>query len=373
MNGLLFGLKIGLVLSTFIVFGGFLYLLLIILAKNNLFFTYIKEGSVKAVMKFGEFHKMVMVYKDHRLDVKGYIRHIDDKGKIAKISNGEIDPTLTQPNADYYKIEFESDALAIFPGGIRWIGNPFKYTIHSYKFRWMSLRQKSNEDGNIRKELVQHDEEIDYILAQDDVYATVVKGAETKEMVPLEALMLLTIRILNPYKALFRVQDWLEQSLNITNPSARSWIGTKTYHELTNEGGTEQKESPILTESSLDEEILEDYGVKIKKIGFEDFTPDGARAISYIEAASKAYEAEQSSKAVHILADAEAYRIQKTYETVQSFGETGALVRTAEAIEKAAEKGGSTIIPLGSLQSIFGNIFGGQQPRSKKTPPVQSS
>ena len=349
MNSLFEGAGIGLVIVTIALLLSLFYLTLLLLAKNNLFFTYVEEGRAKAVMEYGEFHKMVMVYKDHYFDQLGFVRHVSEEGKIAKIANGRVDEKSILDDK-HYKIELEKPK-SFLPKGIKWIGNPFVYSVHSYTFRWDSLRQEVLESGAIIQKTIHHDEKIDYIIVQDDVYVTVVKEAETKQMVPLDILAVLTIRVVNPYKALFRTQEWLEQTTNLITPAIRSFVGNKEYEDLTTEmkeGGQTQKaaEQGFLTESRMDEEIQEDYGVRIKKVGFIRIDPSGARALKYVAAASKKYEAQKKAESIEVLADAEEGRIRKVYQAVQDFGPTGTSIRGAEAIEKSSQTGKSTIIPF---------------------------
>ena len=53
----------------FMIMGPFAIIALIyFLAKNNIFFTFVKEGSTKAILKFGEFHRLVMSYQEYWFD-----------------------------------------------------------------------------------------------------------------------------------------------------------------------------------------------------------------------------------------------------------------------------------------------------------------
>lgn len=372
MSSFIFGFNVGLVFVGLALFAALFYVTILLLAKNNLFFTIVKEGTAKIILKYGEFCNVVMVYKDHLIDDHGYVRHTNDENeKMAWISTGRLlkeDDDPKDPKAYVIKLPEITHWL---PGGIRWIGNPFVYSIHTYRFRWDSLKQDALESGEIVQKTVHHDEVIDFVIVQDDVYATVVKQAETVQMVPLDILIALTIRIVNPYKTLFRVQDWLEQIINLIDPAIRSFVGNHTYENLTTQskvGGQIQKaaEQGFLSESNMDEEIEQDYGARLKKVGFVTIDPAGARGIKYVEVASKVYEAEQEGKAIRVLADAEAYRETQVYDAVIERGEAGMAIRTAEAIEKAASTGKASIIPIPiPIQEMLGGIAKGL--RSDKT------
>ena len=323
--------------------------LIFVLAEYNILFTMVEEGRWKAVLKFGQFHKLIMVYDGHAFDQYWNIRHISEQGGKAKHRLG--------PNEEEYQIDLEKNRVKSWlPGGIFWIGLPFIFTIHTYHFVWDSYQKDTREaDGKTITKIVHHDKWLDYILVQDDVYFTVLEGAEAEKMVPLDIQILLTIRILNPYKALFRVQNWLEQTINIALPYIRTRIASMDYEKLvaSKEGGELQKTSEAFLKELYDE-ALQDYGVRIKKLGIPSFDPSGDRGVNFVEAASRAYVAEQEAKAIVIRAEAEKKRLETVYDTVIKKGEPGISIRTLEAIEKAGEGKGNWIIPFGDfLKNLF--------------------
>ncbi len=155
-------------------------------------------------------------------------------------------------------------------GGIRWYGFWPLWTIHKYRFRWKSPRP----DGTI----VDHDEVLNSVLLKDFVYAIEIKGAEERDKIPLDITLLLTVRVVNPYKALFKVQDWLELVMNRTAPLFREYVARHTYEELLSEEQAARVEKGLwqeLLKQNLIGEFRDHYGVEIKEGGIEmkDITP----------------------------------------------------------------------------------------------------
>lgn len=309
MKAFLFGVYIG--LGIIGIFG--IIILVYLLAKNNIFITFVKEGTAKAILKYGQFHKIVMSYENHILD---------SKWDVFKPS----DPVRRN----------------IF-GGLRWVGIPFIKSVHTYNFKWTSFEQEQEEGKLVQKTIVRK-EKIDYILVQDDVYYTFIREAESKGLVPLDIETLLTIGIVNPYKALFKVQDWLETTLNQFKPVLLGYVRQREFEELAKE--KEQSEDAVhklLGDSEIDENLNKDYGVHIKKIGIVNVDPAGERGEKYVEAASKAWEAEK-----------EAARLETIYEKITSKGNEGLFIRAIEGLEKASQGAGNTIVfPLAGAKEMI--------------------
>ena len=195
------------------------------LAKKNLFFTEVKEGTAKAITRFGKFDRCVMAYERYQFDEKwnvepdNQINSRRDKSIIDKI----IPRDLGGRSLD------------------RW---PSISVVHTYSFQWTSLRQggypagAQSKDAQVVKEddlvdlFVSRDEKPDYINLMDDVYVFRIEKAENKEMIPLNFRVLLTIRVTNPYLALFHTEQWLEMVVNTLRPIIKQYVGEKTFEEL---------------------------------------------------------------------------------------------------------------------------------------------
>lgn len=324
------------------------------LAKHNIFVTFVREGTAKAILKYGQFHRIVLAYKDYGLDQKGMVRKLDENGK-----QGSEEGKDEQDNfIDHYLIEIQPQPRFRI-GGLRWVGIPFIHSVYSHEFRWSSFEQ-AEEGGKLIQKVIPHKEVIDYILVQDDVYYTFIREAETKGMVPVDLDLLLTIRIVNPYKALFRVQNWLEAVQNIAKPALRSFVNSKTYEELMAKREVVEREADeFLKVSGVDRYVERDYGSRLKKIGMAKIDPGGERGKVYVEAASKQWEAEKEQQKIMTLADAEIGRMDKVYGKITSYGDNGLFIRTVEAIEQAG-KGPSNLVifPFGAFSEIIKGWIG---------------
>ena len=288
-------------------------------APNNLFFTFVIEGTGKIVVKGGEFSRFLIQWQGHTIN-----------------QNGEV----VEGNEPWHPF-----------GGLRFYGIWPVYDIYVYRLRWTSLRESG--------EPVQHDVVQDFVLLKDFVYYTELKAAEDKDKVPLTFGLVITLRIVNPYKALFVVQDWLELTLNRIKPLFREFVARHSFEELLREKqavGGEVWESLDL--SGLLSEIERDYGVKVKPGGIEmkDITPPE----DYQKAATLQYLADREKEAILVKADAEAGRIQKVFGQIRQLGDLGKLIRTLEALEKSPLAASMSVQFIPGLQDVLRGAFGGR-------------
>jgi len=305
------------------------------LAKNNIFWTIVKEGTAKAILKFGKLQRIVMTYRNCELDERW------------KVIEKEAEPGRSKKS------------------GLRLVGIPFVHSVYQYNFRWTSFEQ-AEEGGSLSQKAIAHQEILDYILVQDDIYYTFIRGAETNDMVPVDVDLLLTIRIVNPYLALFRVQNWLEATQNQLKPVLRSYIANKTFSDLiTRKEGTAREMEELLMRTAEAKDATKDeklgsylerhYGVRIKKIGLARIDPAGDRGKVYQEAASKHWEAEKEKERITVIADADVGRMERVYGKITSYGPSGLSIKMMETIEKAAEKEGNWFIPF-PLQNLINEL-----------------
>jgi len=174
------------------------------LARRNLFFTFVDEGTAKIVVRGNEFDKVLMAWKDHHLDKEWNVKEGEEK-----------------------KGWFER----LF-GGLRFYGIPPFQKILVYHFRWSHL----HEDGTVKS----HDEWIDYVLLKTDVYVIELplvlepgKEEATEDIngMPLGISVLLPIRIVNPYQALFLPRRWLPAISGIVQARVRKFVARYRYKE----------------------------------------------------------------------------------------------------------------------------------------------
>lgn len=247
--------------------GGLVFLALFVwfaLAPLNIFFTFVEEGTAKVVVR-GKAVQRVFIQWD------GYI--LDRHGDVVT-------------GRQWYPF-----------GGLRLFGWwPFDQ-IYRYKSRWTSIHADGTKQA--------HDDDLDHVLLKDFVYVAEVKDAEDKEMVPLTFDLLITLRVINPQKALFIVEDWTELVFNRIKPLFREFTANHTFAELTAEkqavrhtpsspSGRQIVVWDELGISGIIQEFEDDYGIHIKEGGIEmkDISPRE----EYQKAATQKYLAERTAE-----------------------------------------------------------------------------
>ena len=190
--------------------------------------------------------------------------------------------------------------------------------------------------------------------------------------------MLATIRIVNPYLALIHIHDWLESTLDLVRPGVRSWISGVPYKDVIGKREVAEKEFDVFLQrtglppeqvaqlppekkpKSFVDYIESDYGVLIKRIGFDDIVPPK----EYTIATNKREEAEQDKIRVRISANAEkqrltivgqgeANRIKSVNDAIKDGGDTALEIRRLEAAENIGESGNMFVVDGHNLNLLL--------------------
>ena len=279
------------------------------LAPNNYFFTFVKEGTAKIVVRGDEFDKALIQWKGYTFD-------------------------------EEWNVVEGKEPWHLF-GGLRYYGFWPIQDIYGYNFQWTGVTESD--------EVVRHPKEkLDYILLKDDIYLTEVRGAEDKELLPLNVSLVLTIRVINPYKTLFRVQNWLET----VNSRIRTWVRDTISHDSYEKWISEKKRIgeelfKSLKKQGLLEEFNNRYGIDVRKIEVKDIDPSTEEDYrKFREATLKKY-----------LAQRESERIEVIYEAINKFGDLGKLIRMLETLEASPGAGSKWVIPLPGGADFFRSIF----------------
>ena len=252
------------------------------LAPKNIFWTLVEEGTVKIVV-FGEgFFKALIQWKGRTFDNNKTCNVVEEEKwykdgdllDVVEIENeaaGAVRVQTTPPSEPELVLGAEKtrkDKHWLDIGGARYYGFwPFK-KIYEYKFRWTSVR----ENG----EFVRHEEVLDKISLKDFIYGAELDAAETKDNIPVDILFVIGLRIVNPQKALFNVQDWLEKVINTIKALLREYISRTDYQEalssVKNIGEIIEGE---LEEAEIMERFRDEYGVELipDEIKIKDFSP----------------------------------------------------------------------------------------------------
>jgi len=315
-----------------------------ILAPNNYFFTFVHEGTAKFVVRGDKFQKCLIQWRGYTFDDEWNV--VTEK----TVKNGKIYKEPRHPL-----------------GGFRFYGIWPINDIHIYEFRWVGVTEEGKE--NPKREW------LDSMILKDDVYLCKIPAAEDKDKLPLDFQVFLTIRIVNPYKAKFAVQRWLETVLNRIQPLMRQYISRYTYAELLpmrqEVGGKmwqELKEAKLVGRMEDPEpergEFINRYGVEVRAIEVRQIEPPEtwrAATLKKFEAERKAEavvaEAKGDKKATITRAEGEVKRLEKVYSGIKKFGDLGKLVRTLEAAEKSPLAASLTIQAIPGLPEILRGVF----------------
>jgi ribosomal protein L23 len=302
-----------------------------LLAPNNCFFTFVKEGTAKFVVRGDKFEKCLIQWEGYTFD---YSKDHPEKWNVI-------------PGKERH----------IF-GGLRFYGLWPLFDIHIYKFRWTGV----TEDGRIQ----QKEEWLDYILLKDDVYWCKIEQCEDKNLLPLDLELLLTIAVVNPYKAHFNVQNWLETVINRMKPIIRAYITQNSYEEwIKKREALGEELRKTIDHAGLLGEFEKWYGVKVKKVEVKEINPPReyrektiAPYLAELDKKAMIIRAEGEKQAVITKAEGEQQRIEKVFTEIQKFGDLGKLIRALEAMEKSPLAASVTIQAIPGLAELLRGVFG---------------
>lgn len=295
MNNLSFTLVgAGAMIIILVVFGAYYLLAWLVrkLAERNLFWTFVEEGTAKAIMRNGRFIFAVMSFSGHmfRSDVP-----LAPGETRSQVQDWDIVPY--QPHRRIY--------LPLLRN-VRWIGLPPFTDAHKYRFSWTSLEEERAESGDLVKKYNFKEAIIDYVLVQDDVYVTKIVTAECRDNIPLDAVILFGGRVVNPYKALFAVERWHEATVNRIGSKTRDFFGQKTYAEIRQiqsamagggTAGTAAQNEMDEAYREVTEQVLNEWGFKTNFIRIYQVDPGSKLAEGFIRATTVTYVAEEQKKA----------------------------------------------------------------------------
>lgn len=375
------------------------------LAEENILFTTVREGTIKAIMRGKSFDHFIMSFVGYHLNDprqndprnQRYLRAFTDIVKDPEIKE-ERPPDKIVPKWEvlYHgktgkgknKYGFESEEQQsdeyyddrhwlLKELGLHWVGWPWSHSVYVYPFEWNETRT----DTDTGKERVfPRAEATDFIYVADFTYAITTDGAETKDRLPTDELTLVTVAIRNPYRALFSGEDWMQRITAAINRHVRNFVASKGYDELisiskdehesvveTSTQWAKEFSGPIidLTEFLPDENeesphprgLHERYGVVIRTGDLQTVmlagTPEAQRKLQ--EVATKRYAAEQEAKAIETVGQAnanvidmtgekEALALSKRLEVIKEHGEVGIMLAGYDAIKESSKGPGNTII-----------------------------
>ncbi len=323
------------------------------LAKNNLFFTLVNEGEAKAILQNQQFDHMVMAYQGHDFrrnvpnDVAADTPDPTDDWDIVELPRYQNTDSVASHSRRGFVSAPTRFIVSLFRG-LHWVGIPPFASVYKHTFSWTSFTEVPQADGTLLRTPVpvqkEGDDALDYILVQGDQYYTKVKEAECKDNIPLDIELIIYGETVNPYKSLFRIEQWLEATTNMVAARMRDFVGSQTYVDLRetaidSKGAVSDVDS-VGVESEIDTYfkhtvtlIEKEYGFRISKIKIINVAPGSDLAEDFIRASTLIYVAEQNAtakiatakgdaEAINVVAIAEAKRAKNVYEAIRAAGGT---------------------------------------------------
>lgn len=356
ISGLIWGWPTAMVTLALIVADLYLLVFLALeLGRRNIFFTVVDEGQAKGITAFGRSHKCLLAYTSHRfqgeLDYDAYWR-TDEYWNIVRLTQQNI-----RPEAKNFWQNIIRQILWIELGGLKWVGIwPF-YQIYKYEFKWTSLRgqlpQTFDESGVKREQ--SRIKTIDYILVRQETYQLELAGIEDKDLIPIDIKIVWTVRIINPFKAMFRVQEWLETSSDRLMAYVRREFAVTTWREFQSIGRNSDSLKQLL--QSILDELKKLYGVETIGIEIIELTPPPqfAQAAERVRNAQAGADAAiKEAETIRTLAQAEADRIKTVFGAIKNQGDDGVAMKIVEDLAK----GGKTVFAVGAATELVKDILG---------------
>lgn len=249
--------------------------------------------------------------------------------------------------------------------GIAWLGLPGISTVYQYPFSWVSPRQERG--GKVTGFKEHQDDMLDSILAQEKTYLFYINEAENLDRAQFNLLVLMTWRCVNPNKALFGVQNWLETVISKLRAGGKNFVALKDYEKLLKTTGVGKGDEFQRDLKIPIDEIREDYGIEITNLDIAEIDPAGELSKKFVEASISQYVADQEAEALKkkalgessadkTRAEGKSAAIEKVAASIALYGEDGRLAASLKTLEVAADKGKLvvTTLPL-DIAGAIGN------------------
>ena len=371
------------------------------LAQEDIFFTTVKEGAVKAIMRGDSFDRLIMSFEGFHLNdpkkpwYKPVIEENDSgmrecpdweilyHGKGNGCGFVENNAKGKNEQQDSY---YDDRSWLLKHLGLYWVGWPWANSVYVYQFEWNETY--TNKLGE--EKVLPRAEATDFVYAADFTYAIVTESAETNDRLPTDELTLVTVAIRNPYRALFSGEDWMRRITAAINRHVRNFVGNESYMDLISLGKKKEGAVPGTTNDrtdfsgpiiKLNTELPDDaatqnsrhglkgrYGVEIRTADLQTVELSGDAKKQDQEATTKEYFAKQEAAAILLKGQAEAdvikmrgereaTALKARLEVIKEHGEAGILLAGYDAVQESSKGPGNTIIwannPLASLAGIL--------------------
>lgn len=350
------------------------------LAEENILFTKVKEGTVKAIMRGDSFERFIMSFERY---------HINDPTKPWVENKARWEIVYHGKSEEDYLYDDRSPLEKYL--GLYWIGWPWRNSVYVYQFEWNETYTETKVAEKGKEKVLPRAEATDFIYVSDFTYAIVTESAETKDRLPTDELTQVTVAVRNPYRALFSGEDWMRRTTAAVNRQVRNFVGSKGYDELISIIKEEDADItaiskkwaaefsiPIIelslllsdetNQSPLPRGLRGRYGIEIRTADLQSVELSGVAKPEHQKAAAKVYSAEQDAKATRLTGQAEADVIEMKGEKeasalrtrlaiIKDHGETGIALAGYDAVQESSKGPGNTIIwgnnPLTPLAGVL--------------------
>lgn len=343
------------------------------LAEEDIFFTTVKEGTAKAIVRGKSFERFIMSFEGYHLnDPSKRRRHRPDKPdwEVLYHGRGNLDGFVREDDRFYDDRPWWLRSL-----GLYWVGVPWAHSVYVYGFEW---NETITDKESGKEKILSRAEATDFIFVADFTYAIETNGAETKDRLPTDELTLVTVAIRNPYHALFSGEDWMRRITAAINRLVRNFVGKNPFSKLISSdlrkfsveivGLTEKLPNDDPDPNIPPHGLKERYGVVIRTADLQTIDLTGDLRRQNQEATTRKYAAEQEAVAIlvdgkakaeviEITGEKEAAALRKRLEVIREHGEVGIALAGYDAIQEASKNAGSQIIwannPLAAVATLL--------------------
>lgn len=299
------------------------YLIAWALAQVNLFWTVVQEGQVKSIEVNRRFGRLIMSYENHEfngqtrsaLSIKFPVWDAETNGWIWKNKKPKKSPLNMWEVIERKEPPLPKSWFRRNFGYLRWIGFWPIAKVGERRLTWTSLEQRPNREGVTELVPVTTDQIVDYVVLQWDVYGLILKSIETEGLLPVDILLVLPARVVNPYRALYSVQHWLEVSENRIADAVRLFVGATGFMELIQRAKGDPERGKITDEElgGILATIFLEYGVEIPYVGIRRVDPASDVTKDFVLASGAVFVAERKAAANRIEGEGLRERVLQYY------------------------------------------------------------
>ncbi|MEK7459945.1 MAG: hypothetical protein AAB628_00065 [Patescibacteria group bacterium] len=320
-------------------------------AKLKIIWLLKEEGHANGIKKTGLFHDMRLAYHGHKF--KGKVEGAETKEGYDRFDEYEIVPDSIQ-HEDAKSLGSKIKAILFPMSGISFIGIPPSYENHKYTHHWPDDKY------------VQRIEDVDSILVQKYVYGVKLESIELQGGLRFNIKLQITLQVVNPAKALFRITRWLDASLDrirgwardefchlpysafVAPTKARDYVkkdSEKVQQSLEDEPSeTTIKDKLVVSINKIialsEKLITSEFGVKVLLIQVAGIEPADEKAITYT---TMQEEATRDASALIEKSYGKAEALKITNEVAKGLSQNAVYIQYLETLGKT----GSNIIVNG--------------------------